>query len=235
MRVFPDPSNDALIAFAYHSTRIERIPISRDDIDQTLAGSKVNPYLEGQFKACDLIRILAPDENFIPATPPVSWQVCLDQLYFLRRIHRNLFRTVAEHGLLTDDRTVIPLNQVGEWRDERKWVANKEMPNPIMVPHHLYDWWTDLIEFHNQYRQKIEMPQLLEEDDIKALADKAYETNLKLCCIKPFSDGSNRVARVTENLLRLNWGLPFKIIRHEDEFKLPYIDDIRAMQEKYPP
>src|SRR5690606_4612074 len=43
MRVFPDPSNDALIAFAYHSTRIERIPISRDDIDQTLAGSKVNP------------------------------------------------------------------------------------------------------------------------------------------------------------------------------------------------
>jgi hypothetical protein len=234
MRRFPDPDNDAITAFSFHSTRIERIPISRQDIDQTLSGAKINPFLEGQYKAIDLIRELATDPDLIPPTQPANWQSSLDQLYFLKRIHRNLFRTVADYGVLTIDPSILPPHQVGEWRDERKWVANKEMPNPVLVPHLLFDWWSDLISFHNQYREKIEMPQLLDDDDIKVLVNKAYETNLKLCCIKPFTDGSNRVARITENLLRFNWGLPLKIIRHEDEFKLPYIDEIRTMQESYP-
>ncbi len=234
MRTFPDPSNDLITSFAYHSTRLERIPISREDIEQTLSGFKINPFLEGQFKTLDLIRQLAANENLIPENQPANWQTSFEQLSFLKRIHRNLMRSIAEFGALSEDRTILPVKEVGEWREDRKWVANKEMPNPCVVPHHLHDWWTDLIDFHNRFRAKIEMPQLLEEEDIKTLVDKAYETNLKLCCIKPFTDGSNRVARITENLLRLNWGLPLKVIRHEDEYKMSYLDDIKAMQNKYP-
>lgn len=234
MRIFPDPTNDAFTAFAYHSTRIERIPISKADIDHTLAGSKINPYLEGQYKAANLILTLAPNENLIPETHPTNWQETLEQITFLKKLHTNLFKTVADYGALSMNPDIISLKQVGEWRDERKWIVDKEMPSPIMIPHLLHDWWTDLIDFHNQYRNKIELPHLLEDDDIKSLVNKAYESNLKLCCIKPFTDGSNRVARCTENLLRLNWGLPFKIIRHEDEYKLPYIDDIKKMQSQYP-
>jgi len=234
MRIFPDPSNDALTAFAYHSTRIERIPISRQDIDQTISGTKVNPYIEGQMKAANLLLLLAPDEKLIPATLPHSWQQTLEQITFLKKFHLNLFKRVAEHGIITLDPDIIQLKNVGEYRDERKWVIHQEMPSPIMIPHLLHDWWSDLIAFNIQYSPKIDAPILLEDSDIKALVDKAYETNLKLCCIKPFVDGSNRVARCIENLLRLNWGLPLKIIRHEDEYKMPYIDDIKAMQKNYP-
>lgn len=232
--MFPSPSADTLTAFAYHSTRIERIPLSKQDIDQTLAGTKVNPFFEGQLKVCDLSLMLAANPDLIPPNQPANWQNSLQQLAFLQQYHRNLMNSIARYGIQMEDPTLIKPSQVGEWRDERKWVVDREMPSPIMVPHHLHDWWTDLIDFHNRYREKIEMPQLLDEEDLKALADKAYEANLKLCCIKPFVDGSNRLGRIIENLLRLNFGLPWKVIRHEDEYKLPYIDDIQKMQGQYP-
>ena len=107
------------------------------------------------------------------------------------------------------------------------------MPSPFEFTKHLEIWWNDIVEFHNKIKHKIEMPTLFEENDIKLLVDKAYETNLKICCIKPFIDGSNRVARLTENLFRLNWGLPWKIISSDHDEKLNYVDDIKKMQKNY--
>jgi len=213
---------------------MERIPISKTDIDHTITGTKINPFLEGQFKATNLIIQLAYNENLIPESVPQNWQQSLEQTSFLKKIHLNLLRTVSEYGAITLNPDVIGVKQVGEWREDRKWINEKEMPSPLLIPHLIHDWWSNLINFHNEYRNKIDMPQLLTEDDIKALVNKAYESNLKLCCIKPFSDGSNRIARCTENLLRLNWGLPLKVIRYEDEYKLPYIEDIKKMQLQYP-
>lgn len=233
MRQFPAPNQDLLTSFAYHSTRIDRVPVSRADIDQTLSGKKINPHLEGQLKTCNLIPILASDPNLIPETRPASWQEALIQLSFLKRIHANLFRTVAEQGQMTLDASVIQPHQVGEWREERKWIAGKEMPNPLDIPHLLKDWWIDMIDLHNLYREKIDNPSLLDDNDLKALVTGAYEANLKLCCIRPFAQGSNRTARAVENVFRLNFGLPFKVISHEDEFKFPYIDDIKEMQRRY--
>lgn len=234
MRHFPDPSNDTLAAFAFHSTRIERIPLRFEDIQATVSGQNINPYLSGQLSAINLVLFLAPNDKLIPETAPPSWRASLQQLQLLKDLHRNIMTPVSEHGLSTLDETVLPLRLVGEYRDERKYLAGREMPNPISIPNHLHDLWSDLITFHNQYRAKIESFQNLNNEDIAALVQKAYESNLKICCIKPFTDGSNRVARLFENLIRLNFGLPWKIIRHEDQFKLPYIDDIIKMQKLFP-
>ena len=147
-------------------------------------------------------------------------------------------KPIALHGEMVADPGAINIRDVGKWRETRHFMSGLqstiEMPNPFNMPKLLHAWWADLVDFHNQMKKKIEMPHLLEDDDIRLLVEKAYDTNLKICCIKPFTDGSNRIARLTENLLRLNWGLPWKTIPSEDEHKLAYLDDIKKMQTNYP-
>jgi hypothetical protein len=233
--MFPNPSHDTLTAFVYHTTRLERIPVFKSDLDKTLSGADIKPNLEGQFKAIKVVINLAPNPELLPLSPPRDHIQALQQLKFLRVLHLNQFKTVAEENVKLLDTTNLQPNDVGRWRQGPLFMASTEMPNPIKIQFLLFDWWSDLINFFNTYRSKIETPGTLEQDDLIKISKKAYETNLKLCCIKPFQDGSNRTARLVENLIRLNSGLPWKIIRHEDEFKFPYLEDIKKMQKLYPP
>ena len=199
-----------------------------------MSGSKIHPHVEGQLKCLNLVKTLAADPDLIPSAADVKIYTAMDQFDWLKKLHKNLLKSVAEQGYMMGDRNVIHPSDVGRWREARHWVSETEMPNPYSIKQHLYELLLNIANFHDTNREKIEQPHLLNEDDIEALVEKAYEINLRLCCIKPFQDGSNRVARLAENVFRLNWGLPFKIIRHEDEFKLPYIDDIKKMQASYP-
>jgi hypothetical protein len=235
MRRFPETSKDTLVAFAYHSTRIERVPLNKQNIDETLSGSNINAWLSGQLTCINLVTEYARNEEFIPRqTLP---HTTIPELEWMKRIHVNLMKPVAQRGEMTDDTSLIKIQQVGRWREERHFIRGItegiEMPSPFDVPKHLHAWWTDIVDFHNQFREKINSPHLFENNDISILVDKAYETNLKICCIKPFIDGSNRVARLVENLFRLNWGLPWKGISSDDKEKLDYVDDIKEMQKKY--
>lgn len=233
-RIFPKPEQDTLTGFVYHSCRMERVPVSFQDIQQTLTGASSNPWLEGQFKAVNLAMALATNPDLIPKTPPKDHRQSLEQLVFLRQLHLNQFRLVAEHAKKLEDTSMIDPKDVGNWRQGPHRVGSTEMPNPIQIQFLLLDWWKELIDFHNQYRTKIETRFGLESPDITALANQAYNSHLKLCCIKPFQDGSNRTARLVENMLRLNWGLPWIVHRSEDQFKLPYVDDIKSIQKNYP-
>ena len=232
-RMFPKPSRNALTSFIHHTLRMERIPASPQDIDQVLKGASSNPWIEGQFKAVNVVISLASNPDLLPQDPPDSHRQALDQLVFLRQLHLNQFRLVSEHAQKLQDPTIIDSREVGAWRSNPHFVGSTEMPNPVQIPFLLHDWWKDLIAFHNQYRHKIETPGLLEQDDLTALVQKAYQSHLQLACIKPFQDGSNRTARLVENLLRLNWGLPWKITRHEDEFKIPYVNDLKQCQKSF--
>ena len=234
-RIFPNPTRDEQIAFTYHSTRIERIPLSKKDIDQTLSGSKINPFVEGQLKCLNLTKTLASNENFIPHPDNVKTYNVLDHLEWMKNLHKNMLKTVAEYGYKMNDPNLIHPKYVGKWRDSTHWVSETQMPNPFKIKQHLHHWLLNIANFHQQYKEKIEQPHLLNQQDIINLVNQTYDANLRICCIKPFQDGSNRIARLIENILRLNFGLPFKIIRFEDEFKMPYINDIKSMQINYLP
>jgi len=234
MRQFPLPDKDVLIAFAYHSTRIEHIPVSMKELEDTVSGAQRNPYISGQLTAINLVIELARDPNLIPES--VEYHNVFDHLSFLKRVHLNLMHPLATWGEHTDNPGFIKMQDVGNWRQDVKVILTRTMPSPFQIQQYLYEWFNDICEFHNNFRQKIETPQGLEPDDICDLIKKAYDSNLKLCCIKPFWDGSNRTARLIENLFRLNWGLPWKVIKHdEDDTKQCYAKDIIHMQRLYQP
>ncbi len=235
MRIFKQPSKDDLIAFAFHSTRIERIPVSSQQIDNTLSGGDPHPSLEGQLKCLNLILQLAPNPNLLPESSSCAYD-SLNHLSFMKRLNLNLLKAECLHAEKFGQ-DYFPISKIGQWREERKFYhtlkGQIEAPSPFNISNLLHDWFSNLLEFHNSMKPKLDSPHLLTKDDITSLSKKAREANLKICCIKPFARGSNRTARLVENLLRLNWCLPLKTIRHEDEYKLPYIDEIENMRQNY--
>ena len=237
MRTFPEPSQETLIAFMYHTNRIERIPMSKRVIEDTLTKKDTNPYIEGHLRAITLIQQLAVDPNLLPEKVNTVFDFD-EKMPWLKRIHRNLMRPIAEYGIMTLDKSYIHINDVGSYRQVSKSIRSEkenvivdvEMPGPLVIRELLVEWANDLCQFHNDMRRTIEYGRYSNEDTDK-MVDKAYEANLKISCIKPFTDGSNRTGRLVENLLRLNWGLPWKIITLDEKEKL--LDDLRTVQQRF--
>lgn len=238
-RVFPFPDENTIIAFVYHTNRLERIPMNKSIIDETLAKKDANPHVIGQMKSVSLIQMLATDPDLLPESVASVFE--LDSKFpWIKRLHRNLMNAEAEYGIQTLDSSYINPTDVGIYRQSEKTVQahtsdmravfNIPMPSPIEVREHVLQWARDLCEFNNKFRPIVESSRY-DQDTAKALVNKAYEANLKWCCIKPFSDGSNRAGRLVENLLRFHWGLPMKIIKEDEKDK--YLEDIRQMQHQY--
>lgn len=239
-RVFPNPDNDLLIAYIYHTHRIERIPMSKKTIEDTLAQRDPNPYVEGHLRAITLVLELAVKPDLIPETVTSIYD--FDEKFgWLKRLHRNIMRPVAEHGQMLHDYSYIHPTQVAVFRDSEKSLTTErdgkiievEMPDPLKIRELLLAWSQDLCAFNQEHLRLINYGHYNNEE-AEMLIQKAYEANLRISCIKPFSDGSNRLGRLVENLIRLNWGLPWRIISFERD-KEQLLEDLRKMQREYSP
>lgn len=236
-RLFPTPSQDTLRFFVENTNFLERIVISQNDISETLKRGQNdlanNPNIVGHLKAVNYVLTLAPDPKLIP---PVSFILnenqSHNQLQWLRQIHKHMMLSVAEHGEKTLDSTCISRICVGTYRSRDKRLGKNIMPSPLRIRRLLHDWLKDLSGFVSLYEKKITYPALLTDNDLRILGEKAKSSHIDLCCIKPFEDGSNRAARLAENLLRLNWGLPWKI--HMRENKDEYLKEILERQKDFP-
>lgn len=238
-RIYPFPNEDSIIAFVYHTNRLERIPMNKNIITETLQKKDANPHVVGQMKCMSLIQTLATDPDLLPSSVNSIYDID-NKFPWIKRLHRNLMNAEAEYGMQTLDARYIKPADVGIYRQNEKSISAHSddmrnvfqipMPSPIVVRDHLLDLLKDLCQFNNEYRPIVESSRY-DGDTAEALVNKAYDINLRLCCIKPFEDGSNRFARLVENLLRFNWGLPIKIITEDDKDK--YLEDMREMQHQY--
>ena len=69
MRTFPEPDQDTLIAYIYHTHRLDRIPMDRSKIEKTLGKTDSDPYVAGHLRAITLVMQLAEDENLLIECP----------------------------------------------------------------------------------------------------------------------------------------------------------------------
>jgi hypothetical protein len=212
--------------------------MDKNKIEKTLKQKDADPYVEGHLRAITLVQQLAEDPELIPTT--VTSIFDFDNKFpWLKRMHRNLMRPVSEMGLKMLDNSQIKPEEVGVYRQSTKSLKRHdangnlvtvEFPDPLLVRELLTEWARDICQFHDEHRRTIEYGRYT-NDDIDLFVNKAYESNLKISCIKPFADGSNRVGRLVENMLRLNWGLPWKIIPFDKKDEL--LKDLREMQDRF--
>jgi len=232
---YPEPEKDVLVAFVYHSLRLDRVPTNRETIERTLhrsIGPDSDPYVAGHGKSLALIFQIADDENLLPKVNNVFE---LDTvLPWLKRLHRNLTRSLAEFGALALDSGIIKLSQIGEFRQTAQTTESPfgtiSAPNQYHIRELVMEWANELNEFENKHMHEIRGT-ALSYDTAELFVDKAYEMSLKLAAIKPFEDQNNSMARLVENLLRLHWGMPWKITVESKRDE--YAEELRDVMKTY--
>jgi len=119
------------------------------------------------------------------------------------------------------------MSELGIYRTEEKTLGHRLMPAPEQVKPLLANAFQDYCKTYDKYRDDFCNPRLIEMHDWKALEVAAHKLALRICCIKPFNDGSNRISRLVENLLRLNTGLKFKVYTDKNT----YLKEIQELQD----
>lgn len=228
-RSFPEVTEDEKVQFILQTNLIERSAMKEDQVRSSmLMPQTADPLVSGQMRCLAMLPDLAANPNLIPTTGKIS-EATFDQLFpWLKLFHGNLLFDLALKGeKLLNDIDYPRRADLAQYRTEDKMLGHRKMPHPFRIKALLAEAFKDYCKVYDEYRTKLSNPRLLEDSDWKRLEQAAYKLNLSICCIKPFNDGSNRVARLVENLARLNTGLRFKII--EDKDKL--LNDIWKLQD----
>lgn len=230
-RYFPEVTEDEKIDFILNTNKIERFSVSEDMVRTgLLMPQQADPLVSGQMQCITLMLQLAPNQDLIPRASQITEKSFNKQFQWLFNFHGNILVGLAQKGeKLLNDQDYPLKSDLGQYRTEDKVLGHRKMPDPMRIKALLVEAFKEYAEIHDSLREGFSCPQMLEQSDWKKLEKAIYTLNLRLCCIKPFKDGSNRVARLTENLLRLNAGLKFKVITDKDKL----LKDIWEMQDQH--
>lgn len=230
-RYFPEPSEEDKVNFIMYSNKFERIEHKFDQIQsQLLIPSRADPAISGQMRCINLILNLAKNPDLIPK-PHLINPVKFDKLFpWVKQLHKNILYDFSRKGTELLNAIDYPTpEELGNYRTEPKTLGSKVMPPPEQIKTLLASLFSDYSKTYHKYADAINAPMLMEKEDWITLEKQIYHTSLSFACIKPFKDGSNRTARLIENLLRFNIGLKIKIHTDKDS----YLKDLINLQNKY--
>ncbi len=108
---------------------------------------------------------------------------------------------------------------VGRFRLEPASVGSRTFPAPRHVPRLMVHLQATLAGMSVEH-----------EPNETDFAFKAWSAHHHFVCIHPFADVNGRVARLLLNAVRLNYGLPWQIVRHD--MVSPYYRAIRAYEDE---
>jgi Fic family protein len=221
---FPPPSQPLLFSFIVESTLIEREEINAGDVMKTFRREALHPSAAGHFSAIRYAVDLAKKPDF-PARHSAQWETVSKadtNLYWLRDLHKKLMTPSAEYGEAYLNPNYIKRSDCGPFRltertmvglDKYQNIIPRPLPKPTDINKLMHHWLKTIGEFHLKISAVLRRPST---SDLKQIEDMAWKAHLQLQCIHPWTDGTGRSARLVENLLRLRWGLPWKIITHKE-------------------
>jgi len=230
-RFFPEISEEEKINFIMHSNEFERINMKFEQVQsQLLIPQKAQPAVQGQMRCINWIFDLATDPDLMPKSNLIN-AASFDKLFpWFKKLHKNLLYDFSRKGQELLNTIDYPNeDELAIYRQEDKKLAHRLMPDPSNIKKLLANTFQSYCKTYDKYRENLSNPRSMENSDWLALEKAAHQTCLHICCIKPFNDGSNRIARITENLLRLNTGLKFKIFTDKNTF----LNEVIELQDSY--
>lgn len=214
--IFPKPGQDTIINFIVETTTIERLLITPTDVANTLIKKEINPAVAGQLVAISSGLKMVADWRW-PAQHAIQFESEAKSdtnLYWLRDLHKHIMTPFTKFADELQQTVAYPLADCGRYRlGHLKVGMDRWMPKPTSLTSLMHLWHQTVGNFHLKVANQLHRPsnQLLQQ-----LADAAWKAHLQLVCIHPYSDGTGMTARIVENLLRLRWGLPWKVIKKDD-------------------
>lgn len=229
-RFFPEITENEKVKFILHTNAFERLTLTEDQIQSSIMiQQQADPLVSGQIRCISLIEILAKNQNLIPKPEQIQVNTLASQFRWLYDLHGNLLMNLALKGeKMMNEYDYPKRSELGQYRSEEKVLGHRTMPKPENIKQLLAEAFKEYATVYHKYHDALSNPRVMEKEDWQRLERAAYRLGLRICCIKPFRDGSNRVGRLTENLLRLNCGLKFRILEDKDAF----LKDVWSLQDE---
>lgn len=228
-RWFPDPTDEDKKRFIINTHKFDKVIITEDQYHTAImTPSRADPTIAGHLRAINLVVDLAKNPQLLPLKAITTNEFDATFSWF-KRLHKNILYNLALKGKLINNNLDYPQQELlGTFRTKDKIFAQYKAPNPTKIINLLTNSLNDYTKVYTKYHDTLNFPANMDITDWRKLERAAHTVCLDICAIQPFEQASNQVARLTENLLRLNVGLKFKTYQQSDP-----ISDINSHQSKF--
>lgn len=227
--VFPRVSDSEKTDFIQNTNALAGNKIEKSEIaDYFLKPKRDNPAITGQVSAINLALHFAEKRDLIPRK--IATRSNFDRLYpWFRKINLNILGDYVEHGTLYRyNRAEQTIDDIQTYRNIDLAHSYGASPYPSRIRELLADAFNVYSQTYRKLAPHLDNPRMIDRELREEANDAARAVNLKISAIKPFVDGSNRVGRITENILRLNIGSTFNTFEGCDLAR-----DIQDVYKKY--
>ena len=174
-----------------------------------------NPYADGHFQALGYAYNHLLDKDFFPGKVNALSEKDISKsdasLFWLRDLHKKMLTSSANHSIfMQDEQNAILPHLLGKYRNSDATLSTRMAPHPSIIPNILHRWIIDLAGVHEKLGEKAKKQYGLNPDEAKELIDFARYTKMLFSTVQPMSYANNRFGRLLENILRLQWRLPWK-------------------------
>lgn len=213
--MFKKPSNEEIFLFIHFSHEAERIECPYHEIVATYHGKNVplpHPWAQGHLNAIHyLFNIIDKIDFPVKSNAPITNHFQSDsQLFWLKQLNYIIHDPVLKFPGNEDNHNLPKRFQLANWRTEPAQNTFSLAPDPALIPKILHNWITKVATMHSKVKDKVHNPHGLTRELAYEMDNLTYHTNLMLCTTQPFSHGNNRLARLVDNALRLQWRLPWR-------------------------
>jgi hypothetical protein len=208
---YPHPDLPTMFDFISENNSLAGVQVSHEEISKTHQKKLAHPAAIGHFSALFYAYELLHKPHFLYRHPLdfADEKHSNKALFWLRDVHQKLMAPIAQQGeFFPAFSELIRFSDCGNYRlNAHSAGMDRKLPQPKHIQALLFHWYKDLCDFD---RSLTNCPN---DSELHQRAQMAELKNIQLQCIKPFEDGTGRTARIMENVLRLRWGLPWKIHR----------------------
>lgn len=217
------PEQDKAFMFIRGTHEVDGIDLSPAEINATYKGKIQNPYADGHLQAINYIFNLLDKEQF----PAHSYSMLTNRfksnmaLHWLRDLHSLITTPILNSPINTDPANLQPIlrSQIGTYRVTDAMNAFSLCPPPNLIPKILHNWLLDITRLNEETMEKISKPFGISRKDAMNLEKTSHETLMMFVTVQPFSVANNRLGRLVENALRLQWRLPWKVTAKNEEYE----------------
>jgi hypothetical protein len=220
------PPKDDLFSFVYMTHTKERIDLKMAEIQSTFLNKStnkgkqslrvMNPYADGHFQALGYAWNQLIDKDHFPGKPTalVTIQKSDTALFWLRELHKQMSQPLANLpvALEYEDPNVVFPSSLGRYRQKDVALTSVMAPHPQLIKNLLHGWINDVASVNERLYPKAVQLYALKKNEAEELVKTAHLATILFSCVQPFQSGNNRIGRILENILRLQWRLPWKHI-----------------------
>ncbi len=211
-RFFPTISEEEKNEFIVQTNELAGIKITKEEIyNSVMSPQKSLPAISGHIRSIGLLEDLAKQIYLIPKPEKINEANISKQISWLFIFHGNILYDFAVKGSLLNDSITYPSKEeLGQYRNIDRVAGLKKIVRPDDIKKFLVEAAKEYSQIYYSLCENISFPSSMEEGDWAKLERATENFALHIICIRPFNRANGRVARISENLLRLNSGLRFQ-------------------------